>query len=77
MSHGPFLRSLREYGLRGTFEKLYKMRTIKFGRLIGVDRFGNQYFENTADYPHGVFTATYAAAATSSSTRERCLGCPE
>jgi hypothetical protein len=53
MSHGPFIRALREYGVRGTFEKLYKMRTIKFGQLVGVDSYGNQYFENTKDYPHG------------------------
>lgn len=53
MSHGHFLRALKEFGVRGTFEKLYKMRTIKFGDLKGVDRYGNQYFENTVDYPHG------------------------
>lgn len=32
MSHGHFLRALREYGVKGTFEKLYKMRTIKVRR---------------------------------------------
>ena len=53
MSHGNFVRALREFGVRGTFEKLYKMRTIKFGDLKGVDRYGNQYFENRVDYPHG------------------------
>lgn len=53
MSHGNFVRALREFGVRGTFEKLYKMRTIKFGDLKGVDRYGNQYFENCVDYPHG------------------------
>jgi hypothetical protein len=31
MSHGPILRALKEYGVKGTFEKLYKLRTIKFG----------------------------------------------
>jgi len=53
MSHGHFLRALKEYGVVGTFKKLYKMRTIKFGTLIGTDQFGNRYFENTKDYPYG------------------------
>lgn len=53
MSHGHFLRALKEYGLKGTFERLYKMRTIKFGRLVGVDVYGNKYMENTKDYPSG------------------------
>ena len=53
MSHGNFIRAIREYGVRGTFEKLYKMRTLKFGRLVGTDRFGNNYYENTKDYPAG------------------------
>jgi hypothetical protein len=55
MSHGHFVRALREYGVGGTFKKLYKMRTLKFGRLVGVDKYGNQYFENTEDYPHGAW----------------------
>lgn len=31
MSHGHFLRALKEFGVVGTFKKLYMMRTIKFG----------------------------------------------
>lgn len=61
MSHGHFLRALREYGVKGTFERLYKMRTLKFGRLVGTDVYGNQYFENTKDYPAGASIAQTAA----------------
>jgi len=53
MSHGHVLRALKEFGVVGTFKKLYKMRTLKFGRLVGVDDFGNHYYENTKDYPAG------------------------
>jgi NADH dehydrogenase (ubiquinone) 1 alpha subcomplex subunit 12 len=52
MSHGHFVRALREFGVRGTMLKLYKMRTLKFGRLVGTDKAGNQYFENAEDYPY-------------------------
>jgi NADH:ubiquinone oxidoreductase subunit len=52
MSHGPIFKALRAYGLRGTFDKLYKMRTFKFGKLVGTDSLGNKYFENYVDYPH-------------------------
>jgi NADH:ubiquinone oxidoreductase subunit len=38
---------------QGTFKKLYKMRTLKFGTLIGEDSLGNRYYENTVDYPYG------------------------
>lgn len=48
---GALLRALREYGIKGTWRKLYKMRMIKFGRLVGVDKYGNHYYENTVDYP--------------------------
>lgn len=29
------------------------MRTLKFGNLVGVDKYGNEYYENTEDYPYG------------------------
>lgn len=63
MSHGHFLRALKEFGVAGTFQKLYKMRTIKFGELKGVDRYGNQFFENTVDYPHGAWLGRRGGAA--------------
>jgi NADH:ubiquinone oxidoreductase subunit len=53
MSHGHFLRALKERGVVGTFKMLYKMRTTKFGKLMGTDQFGNNYYENTKDYPYG------------------------
>lgn len=55
MSHGHLIRAIKEFGVKGTFEKLYKLRTLKFGKLVGVDRYGNQYFENKVDYPHGTY----------------------
>ena len=38
-----------------TFWKLFQSRTLKFGQLVGVDKFGNKYYENTKDYPYGAF----------------------
>ena len=29
------------------------VRTLKFGKLVGTDQFGNEYYENTKDYQHG------------------------
>lgn len=37
----------------GTLKKLHKMRTLKFGTLIGVDKYGNKYYENRQDYIFG------------------------
>lgn len=48
---GALMRALREYGIKGTLRKLYQMRVIKFGQLVGVDKYGNKYYENTVDYP--------------------------
>ena len=53
MSHGHFIRAIKEWGVIGTFKKLHKMRTLKFGKLVGTDQFGNEYYENTKDYQHG------------------------
>lgn len=55
MSHGHFIRAFKEFGVVGTFWKLYKTRTLKFGALVGVDHLGNHYYENTIDYPHGAY----------------------
>ncbi|KAA0174352.1 hypothetical protein FNF27_04144 [Cafeteria roenbergensis] len=51
----PFnlVRAFREFGVRGTMFKLWQWRTIKFGRLVGVDELGNKYYENNEDYPLG------------------------
>ncbi len=55
MSYGNFVRAFKEFGAVGTFKKLYQQRTLKFGSLVGTDRYGNKYFENTEDYHHGKF----------------------
>jgi hypothetical protein len=49
MSHGDFVRAVRAWGVVGTIEKLYKMRTLKFGSLVGTDQLGNRYYENTVE----------------------------
>lgn len=51
--------------LQGTFKKLYKMRTLKFGTLMGEDALGNKYYENTK-----------VRAATRRGGRARALGAP-
>lgn len=53
MSHGHFIRAFKEFGVVGTFRKLYKTRTLKFGALIGTDKYGNKYYENRVDYAYG------------------------
>ena len=49
MSHGNFLKAIKEFGLIGTWKQLYKFRTLKFGKLVGTDSVGNKYYENTKD----------------------------
>lgn len=51
MSYGNFLKAFKEFGPVGTFWKLFQMRTLKFGTLMGVDQMGNKYYENT-EYPY-------------------------
>lgn len=46
-------RAIMERGPLGAFEQFFKLRTFKFGRLVGVDRLGNKYYENTVEYKHG------------------------
>lgn len=53
MSHGNVLRALKEFGVAGTWKQLYQLRNLKFGKLVGTDVAGNQYFENREEYPHG------------------------
>lgn len=45
-------RAVMERGPLGAFEQFFKLRTFKFGRLVGVDRAGNRYYENTEEYKH-------------------------
>lgn len=53
MSYGNVIRALKEFGVRGTFNKLWSVKTLKFGTVVGVDQMGNTYYENTIDYPQG------------------------
>lgn len=62
MSHGHFIRAFKEFGVAGTFKKLYKMRTLKFGAYMGTDELGNKYYENKIDYPHGALLVPYKCA---------------
>lgn len=47
MVFGPsstqLLNEVRRLGFTGTIKKLFFMKTIKVGSLVGVDQFGNQY----------------------------------
>jgi len=46
-------RALKDYGLRESARIFWQMRSIKHGALIGMDRFGNKYYENRVEYPYG------------------------
>lgn len=43
---------LQTLGAKGLYRHLYMFKRIKIGTLVGVDQFGNKYFENK-DYPYG------------------------
>lgn len=41
------VRALRERGWRKTLRKLFIFKDdLKLGQLVGVDKFGNEYYEN-------------------------------
>lgn len=46
-------RAVMERGPLEAFNQFFKLRTFKFGRLVGVDKLGNKYYENTEEYKHG------------------------
>jgi NADH:ubiquinone oxidoreductase subunit len=51
----PFIklaRSVQERGWRGTVLQLYTIGDLKFGKLMGTDKFGNQYYEDRT-LPYG------------------------
>ena len=48
-----YLKAVRLWGLRRTLQKMYMLKDVKFGALQGVDKFGNEYFENAKDYHWG------------------------
>jgi len=41
-----FFREFRKQGIFGTLAKLYRMNLMKPGTLVGIDQFGNRYYEN-------------------------------
>lgn len=43
-------RALREYGVMGTLKRLYYYDSVKFGRLVGTDRYGNKFYEDEDDF---------------------------
>ncbi|MEQ2264167.1 hypothetical protein XENORESO_021502 [Xenotaenia resolanae] len=45
-------------GVRGFFLQLFRVNDIKTGTLIGVDKYGNKYFEDKKHYFFGEFTAS-------------------
>ena len=48
-----YIKAVRLWGLRRTLQKMYMLKDVKFGALQGVDKFGNEYFENAKDYHWG------------------------
>jgi len=47
-----YYRAYQRLGLKGLYQHLYTFKQIKEGTLVGTDRYGNKYFENT-NYPYG------------------------
>jgi len=47
-----WMGAVRQLGLKRTMEAAYAMGDVKFGTLIGADKWGNKYYENL-DYPFG------------------------
>ncbi|KAK9240933.1 NADH ubiquinone oxidoreductase subunit NDUFA12-domain-containing protein [Lipomyces kononenkoae] len=43
------IRNLRRIGFKEYFRQLNGMGDTKYGRLVGVDRYGNKFFENTQE----------------------------
>eukprot|EP00937_MAST-01D_sp_MAST-1D-sp2_P004983 g4983.t1 len=48
-----YAKAVQQFGFRGTLLKLYTNGDVKFGKLMGKDKFGNEYYENRYDYPYG------------------------
>ena len=46
------LQAVKKFGAWKTVKKLFYYDQVKMGRLVGTDRLGNEYYENT-DYGHG------------------------
>ena len=55
MSFGPgnIIRGLQHHGVIGTLRRLLYMKEVKVGTLMGVDKYGNHYYENL-ELQHGL-----------------------
>lgn len=51
MASARVFRAVKERGPLGAFQQFWKLRTFKFGKLVGVDSMGNHYYENAVEYP--------------------------
>ncbi|KAI5801450.1 NADH:ubiquinone oxidoreductase 13.4kD subunit [Peziza echinospora] len=45
------LRNLWKVGIKDYFKQMNTIGDTKFGTLIGTDRFGNKFYENTEELP--------------------------
>ncbi|KAH8600852.1 NADH-ubiquinone oxidoreductase subunit B17.2 [Bisporella sp. PMI_857] len=43
------LKNLRQVGIRDALHQMHNIGDTKAGTLIGIDKFGNKYFENLQD----------------------------
>ncbi|KAK9376829.1 NADH ubiquinone oxidoreductase subunit NDUFA12-domain-containing protein [Lipomyces chichibuensis] len=43
------IRNLRRVGIKDYFRQMNSIGDTKYGRLVGVDRYGNKFFENTEE----------------------------
>ncbi|PHH62605.1 hypothetical protein CDD81_6839 [Ophiocordyceps australis] len=48
---GRTLRNLRKVGIKDYFRQMLYIGDTKYGTLIGTDRAGNKFFENTEELP--------------------------
>ena len=72
MTSVRILRAVKERGPLGAFEQFFKLRTFKFGRLVGVDALGNKYYENTEEYKHGTCRTRVAGPRALVAHTHRC-----
>jgi NADH dehydrogenase (ubiquinone) 1 alpha subcomplex subunit 12 len=46
-------KEMKRVGLKETMKRLYRMSEFKSGRLVGIDQFGNKYYEDEKEqYGH-------------------------
>jgi len=47
-----YIKALQLWGFKGTLKHFYRFRQIKLGTQVGIDEFGNKYWENM-ELPYG------------------------